>query len=838
LRLTAYYTIIILLFCTYNGFGQKHAFISGKVTDTAGVPLNDIRIKIKGEKESTVTGLDGKFSLQVPDGKSLEVEFLYLTQLQKMIHLDALAPGQNYDLNTIALKGNFGINDVIITDSTRRKNRYMEVINPHNFDNIPNVGGGIEGILKTLAGVSSNNELSSQYSVRGGNYDENLVYINDIEVYRPQLVRSGQEEGLSIINTDMVQSLQFSAGGFEARYGDKLSSVLDIKYKEPDSFALKTNLSFLGASVEAEGSSKDNRFKYIAGIRYRSSKYLLNSLDVQGDYQPTFLDGQAYLTYDLTDRLRVGYLSYYGSNIYLSVPQSQTTQFGTVSSAAQFVVAFDGQQILQYNTFLNGLTLDYHPNKRNSIKFINSFYYTDESENYDIVGAYKLQELNSDLGSSGFGSVNYTFGLGEFLYHARNSFYSEIYNSGVKGYHTLGAIDLQWGLKYQHEHVEASLNEYHYLDSVDYSVPQTGNPRKNLNVYSYLYSRQNNDWNRYSGYVQGTYNIQPKYNSYLTVGVRTNYWDFNKELLVSPRAQITYEPNADFNRRIILGGYDDSLQKKNIRLRGAVGIYQQPAFFKELFDAYGNLVPGIKAQKSSHFVLGSDVTFKMWDRPFKWTTELYYKYMWDLIPYQIDNVHITYLGKNDAVGYATGVDFQLNGELVKDAPSWVSLSLLDTRENLTDDSYVTQDKKTGKPITVYPGYIPRPTDQRVRFSLFFQDYIPKHPTYKVHLNLVFGSGLPFGPPNLNRYQDTLRLPPYRRVDIGFSKQFWDKSKQRSNSRVLNAFRSIWFSVEVFNLLQINNTVAYLWIQDISGNQWAVPSYLTTRRLNLHLELKF
>jgi hypothetical protein len=838
LRSTRFFILLSLLFLSFYSFGQ-HAIVIGVVKDTGGVPLSEIRVKVIGGRETTVTGSDGKFSLQVPSGKDLEIEFTYLATVEKRMHVKALTPKETYDMQTVVLKGNFGMNDIVITDSSRKINRYMEVINPHNFDDIPNPGGGFEGILKMLAGVSSNNELSSQYSVRGGNYDENLVYINDIEVYRPQLVRSGQEEGLSIINTDMVQSLQFSAGGFEARYGDKLSSVLDIKYKDPDSFALKTNLSLLGAFVEAEGTSVDHRLRYIAGVRYRSSKYLLNSLDVQGDYQPTFLDAQAYLTYDLTDRLRIGYLGYYGSNEYLSVPQSQTTQFGTASSAAQFVVAFDGQQILQYNTFLNGLTLDFHPNKRNTIKFINSFYFTTESEDYDLLGAYKLQELNNNLGSAGFGSANYTFGLGEFLYHARNSFYSEIYNSEIKGVHTLfNAIDLQWGLKYQHEHVEASLNEYHYLDSVDYSVshvPSTGNQ---LNVYSYLYSRQNNDWNRYSGYVQGTYNLMPKYNSYLTVGVRSNYWDFTKELLISPRAQVTYEPNADYNRRIIIGGFDDSLQRKNIRLKASAGLYQQPAFFKELFNPDGTIAQGIRAQKSSHFVVGSDVTFKMWNRPFKWTTELYYKYMWDLIPYQIDNVHIVYLGKNDAKGYATGVDFQLNGELVKDAPSWVSLSLLDTRENLTDDSYIKTDYKTGKQSRIYPGYIPRPTDQRVRFSLFFQDYIPKNPTYKVHLNLVFGSGLPFGPPTLNRYQDTLRLPPYRRVDIGFSKQFWDKNKQRSKSRVLNSFRSIWFSIEVFNLLQIDNTVAYLWIQDISGNQWAVPSYLTSRRLNFHLELKF
>lgn len=845
LKIIRVYTFIgVSLFLALSSFGQKHATISGLVKDTTGTPLGNIRIMAAGSRESAITGIDGKYTLHVASEVPLKIEFRYLTILQKEIDIDKLTPGQVFQLSDVVLPGNFDATGVTITDSSRRKNRYMEVINPHNYEYIPNVSGGIEGTIKMLAGVSSNNELSSQYSVRGGNYDENLVYINDIEIYRPQLVRAGQEEGLSIVNSDMVQNLLFSAGGFEARYGDKMSSVLDIHYKEPDSFALRTNFSLLGASGEVEGASKDGRLKYMVGVRYRSSKYLLNSLDVQGDYQPSFVDGQAYLSYDITDRLRVSYLSYYGNNYYLSVPQSETTQFGTATQAVQLVVAFDGQQILQYATYLNGLTFDYHPNKKNDIKFITSFYTIDESENYDILGAYQLQELNNQLGTTGFGKANYTFGYGEFLYHARDSYYSTIYNNEVKGFHTLNdKIDVQWGIKFQHEHVEASLNEYHYIDSVDYSVPQSVDPRTGLrtvlNVNSYLYSRLSGDWNRYMGYAEGTYRIMPQYNSYLTLGARGNYWDFNHEFLLSPRAQFAFEPNADFNRRVIMGGYDDSIQKKSIRLRAATGIYQQPPFFKELIAPDGTFVPGIKAQKSAQAVIGSDVTFKMWNRPFKWTTEIYYKYIWDLIPYKVDDVHITYLGNNNAIGYATGIDFQLNGELVKEAPSWLSLSLLSTQQNLIGDSYVKTDPVSGKQSTVYPGFIPRPTDQRVRFSLFFQDYLPKHPSYKVHLNLVFGSGLPFGPPGtLNVYGDTLRLPPYERVDIGFSKLFWDRSKQKSNIKALKYFRSIWFSIEVFNLLQINNTLSYLWVQDVNGGEWAVPSYLTSRRLNFQLELKF
>jgi len=807
--------------------GQKRdALIKGRITDSTGKPISDIRIKVDGQNESALSNGDGRFSLKVPSGKALTVDFLYLNLSQKAVRLQPLNATQDFEFPPITLSVKMGFSDIIITDSSSKKQGAMQRVNPHNYDYIPNVSGGIEGIVKNFAGVSSNNEMSSQYSVRGGNYDENLVYINDIEIYRPQLVRAGQEEGLSIANTDMVQSLDFSAGGFEARYGDKLSSVLDIHYKNPDTFALKTNLSLLGASGEVEGTSKDHRLQYIAGVRYRNSQYLLSSLDVQGEYLPSFVDAQAYLTYHITDKLSLNYLTYYGSNTYLSIPQSQTTQFGTATNAVQLVVAFQGKQLLEYSTFLNGLTLDYQPDKNDDIKFINSFYTSAESEDYDIIGAYQLQQLDANLGDANFGKAINTFGYGEFLYHARDSFYAEIFSSEIKGTHNFSpTFDLLWGVKYQHEHIYSALNEYTYVDSVDYSVPQSGNPRKTLVLPAYVYSRVNADWNRYSAYAQGNFLLDKDYNSNLYIGLRANYWDFNHEMLISPRAQFSFEPNAPHNRRVLAGGMDDSLLKKRLILKAAAGIYSQPPFFKELFAPDGTLVPGIRAQKSSHILIGQDLTFNMWNRPFRFTTDLYYKYMWDLIPYTIDDVHIIYLGNNNATGYAGGVDFQLHGNLVNEEPSWISLSLLQTAEKIN-----------GGPD--YTKFIPMPTDQRVRFSFFFQDYLPGHPTYKVHLNFVFGTGLPFGPPGLTPYKDTLRLPPYKRVDIGFSKMLWDKSKQHTNSKFIGTFKSIWLSLEVFNLLNINNTVSYLWVQDIDGNQWAVPSYLTTRRLNFALEMKF
>jgi len=802
--------------------GQKRdATIKGKITDSTGAPVKDIRVKLEGQNESAVSGADGVFNLKVPGGKILTVDFLYLGLSQKQVKINALKPGQVFEFPPIMLSVKMGF-----SDSSAKKQGAMQHMNPHNYDYVPNVSGGIEGIVKNFAGVSSNNEMSSQYSVRGGNYDENLVYINDIEVYRPQLVRAGQEEGLSIANTDMVQSLDFSAGGFEARYGDKLSSVLDIHYKQPDSFALKTNLSLLGAAGEVEGTTKDHRLQYIAGVRYRNSQYLLSSLDVQGTYLPSFIDAQAYLTYHINDKMSLSYLAYYGNNTYLSIPQTQTTQFGTASNAVQLVIAFEGKQILQYSTLLNGLTLDYHPDKNNDIKFINSFYTSAESENYDIIGAYQLQQLDNNLGDANFGKAINTFGYGQFLYHARDSFYAAIFSSEVKGIHTFSpTFEMLYGVKVQHEQIYATLNEYTYIDSVDYSVPQSGHPRTSIQLNDYVLSSENASWNRYSAYAQGNILLDKDYNSNLFVGVRSNYWDYNHEMLISPRVQYSYEPNAPYNRKIIAGGYDDSLLKKHIVLKAAAGIYSQPPFFKELFAPDGTLVPGIRAQKSSHVIMSEDLTFNMWNRPFKFTTDLYYKYMWDLIPYSIDDVHIIYLGNNNATGYAGGVDFQLHGNLVNEEPSWISLSLLQTAEKVNGGAD-------------YAKFIPLPTDQRLRFSMFFQDYLPGHPTYKVHLNFVFGTGLPFGPPGLNLYKDTLRLPPYKRVDIGFSKMLWNASTQHTNSKFIGAFKSIWLSLEVFNLLNINNTVSYLWVEDIDGNHWAVPSYLTARRLNFSLEMKF
>lgn len=830
----AFFLLILIALPTASLAQQKtDSYITGHITDTSGNSLESIRIRIDRHTAGT-TDSKGNFKIKVPSGQAMEIDLVYLNVVKKHISIPALQPDETYTVNE-KLMGNFDVGAVVVTGRSTNNKTPIIKVDPSKLEAIPSTNGDISAIVKaTSLGVYSNNELSTQYNVRGGNYDENLVYINGIEIYRPQLIRSGQEEGLSVVNTDLVKNLQFSAGGFEAKYGDKMSSVLDIQYKEPDSFAAKVTGSLLGSTISVEDCDKSHRLRFLGGVRYYSNQYLVKSLNVQGQYHPSFVDAQSYLSYELTDRWKIGYLTYYGGNKYQSIPQSQQTEFGTVSQALRLDILFDGQQIMRYNTFLNAFTTSFKPNKNNTLTFISSLYNIDESEDYDIIGQYSLEQLNNDQGSQNFGDVKYSLGNGGYLNHARDNIYSTIYNAQVKGEHQSGEqLNLQWGFKFQHEHTEDKLNDYHYIDSADYSVPQQDTNRRVLNVYSQYAAHNIVDWNRYMGFVENSFNLSKRNTMYMTAGVRGNYWDFNKQFLLSPRIQYYYEPFADYNRRVILDNQDDSLLKNPLRLKAAAGVYQQAPYYREIRDLYGQISPGIKAQKSYQVLAGSELSFKWFNRPFKFITEAYYKYLTDLIPYFIDNEQIRYTGKNDAIGYATGIDMQLQGEVAKENPSWISMSFMKTMQNLTDDKYVDPDG-----VTHYPGWIPRPTDQRFRFSMYFQDFLPNHPSYKVHLMFVYASGLPFGPPTNQIYQQTLKMPPYRRVDIGFSRLFWDRSKQHTDNPLLKHFRSIWLSAEVFNLFQVNNTISYIWVQDVVGSEYAVPSYLTSRRLNLHLEMKF
>jgi hypothetical protein len=665
--------------------------------------------------------------------------------------------------------------------------------------------------------------------VRGGNYDENLIYVNDIEIYRPFLPRSGQQEGLSFIHTELVQNVKFSAGGFEARYGDKMSSVLDIKYKDPKKFGASATASLLGLQTHVEGASKDLRFTYLIGARYWSNAYVLGTFDVQGDYQPTFYDVQTLLNFHLKDNLSLSVLGSYARNKYYFVPQNRETTFGTVNRAYSLNIFFEGSDLLEYQTGMGAATLDYQPGNKTRLKLIASTFYSNENEIFTVEGAYRLSDIETDLGSDNFAQARSLRGVGYFITNARNAVVSQVSNIGHRGYHTLGNHNLQWGAFVQTEKIQDKLHEWYYDDSSGFSRPPI-DTNGNFELNSYLSTRLNLESYRMNGYLQNSQTLSKSYNATLTYGLRFNYWSYNQQIVVSPRVQFGFEPNRKYNRQV-REAKDGRKLRRDWLLKAAYGWYYQPPFYRELRDFNGVLNPNIKAQRAIHYVAGGDMNFTAWNRPFKFIGEVYYKKLDNLIPYEIDNVRIRYFANNNSSGYATGVDFRVNGEFVKGAESWASLSILKTQEKITG----ALDAQ-GNPIT--PSYVPRPTDQRVNFAIYFQDYLRKNPKLRMNLNLVYGSGLPFGVPDQNRYNDIYRMPSYRRVDLGINRVLIaEDNKERDNFWKKN-IQSAWVGLEVFNLLGVNNTISYIWIEDVSANRYAVPNYLTNRRVNIKFMARF
>jgi hypothetical protein len=701
-------------------------------------------------------------------------------------------------------------------------------IDPKLFDALPSASGGVEAILKVL-GASSNNELSSQYSVRGGNYDENLVYVNDFEIYRPFLIRSGQQEGLSFINSDMVSSLLFSAGGFAAKYGDKMSSVLDIDYRKPEKFGGAASISLLGGSLTLEGASPNQSLRFLVGARYKTNQYLLNSLETTGDYRPAFSDIQADVTYDVSDKVSLEAIANYSSNQYQFIPQDRVTTFGTIQNTLRLTVYFDGQEVDKYTTAMGGLSVTYKPKSNLRLKFLASIYGNQEDETFDVIGEYFLGEVGNNLGNANFGQTLYYIGTGTNQEWGRDYLTATILKFAHKGSFIKKHHYLQWGFDINREHIHDDLSQWTRVDSAGYTLPYSDSQ---IFLQDIIRSEYDFSSFRYSLYVQDAWVLNEERNFTLTYGSRLSYWDFNKQFLVSPRVQLSVQPNW----------------QRDIVFRAAVGAYDQPPFYRELRDLDGNIHPDVLAQRSIHYVAGTDYNFKWWGRPFKFVSEIYYKQLYDLNPYELDNVRIQYFGENDAKGYAAGLDLRLNGEFVKDAESWVSLSLLSTRENLSNDfvfevdTIFTDDEHIEfqlDSIEISPGLIPRATDQFLNFGMFFQDYIPGNENFKVHLNFLFGTGLPTGPPDHVRARDTLRLSPYRRVDIGFSAILLNREKTKiQENPVWHHFKSIWLSLEVFNLLGVSNEISFTWVEDINNTVYAVPNYLTGRRINLRMMVNF
>ncbi len=830
--------ILALLFCSMQTLAQD-GLLRGIVMDSTGRPLEAVSVSVNGEPGGTITDEKGKYEIKLPPYRDLTIIFSFIGYSTEK-RIIRLQPGEE---RTVSLRLKSTIRDlgIVVIEAQRPGDITLTKIEPRTIEQLPNISGNFESFLKTMPGVVSNNELSSTYSVRGGSFDENLVYVNDIEIYRPFLVRAGQQEGLSFINPDLVSEISFSAGGFGARYGDKMSSVLDIKYRTPKKFAGSAYASLQGAGLHLEGASKNEKFTWLSGIRHRSNQFVLKKLDTQGEYKPRFTDLQALLNYKAGKKTEISLLGHYSLNQFNVIPSSRQTEFGSINEALRFTVFFDGRETDEFLTGTGALSISHQVNDSLKLKVNASAFFSREREFFDVLGQYFLDELERDLGSDEFGDVAFNRGVGAFLDHARNELDAFVSNVSHIGTYRVRKHQWQWGLKAQHEKINDQLDEWQYRDSADYSIPhptdqpgQNGDPNQQIILNGVVKNKISLSSNRYSAYLQNTWDLE---RLSFTIGGRATYFDLNEELNISPRASVSYRPSWN----------------KRLSFRAATGMYYQPPFYRELRNLEGKINRKVLAQESIHFVIGSDYQFLAWGREFKLTSELYYKKMNNLIPYKLDNTRIRYLAKNNAEGYATGIDLRVNGEFVSGIESWVSMGYLKTAEDLKDDVYYRFFNSDGEEIIpgytfnsivtdsvkILPGDIPRPTDQRFTFSMFFQDYLPKFPTVRMHLNLIFGTGLPFGPPGNDRYKDILRAPSYRRVDIGFSKIAIDEDKaNESRLPVVKNLRSLIFSIEVFNLLQVSNTISYTWITDVSGRQYGIPNYLTSRLLNFKVQAKF
>jgi hypothetical protein len=824
--------LILFTWLCLSGYSQN-ATISGIVKTNDGEPIENITVAVlEDAKLSTISDSKGNYSIEVPANKEITVAF-YNINFKQINHKVNLKPGETLNYSPVVqFKNEMTAVDIVGENRTIEMTR----IDPKLFFQLPTAGGSIEDLIKTQMGVTSNNELSSSYSVRGGNFDENLVYVNDIEVYRPFLVRSGQQEGLSFANPDMVSNINFSAGGFEAKYGDKMSSVLDITYRKPTKFGGSAAASLLGGSLSLEGISKNRLIAWSVGSRYRSNAYILKSIDTKGEYQPRFYDAQAFITFNVNPKLTVEVLANLANNKYLVIPTNRETTFGTVNNAVSFKVFFDGQEVMQYNTFMTGVSTTYLPNKTTKLKFIASGYTTKEEELYTVQGQYYIDQLEADFGKDNFGQVAFNRGIGTFLNNGRNKLEAQVYSVEHKGTKYLKKNrQLLWGLRFQNENINDKLSEWRMVDSAGFVNPYSSTEINLSDVYK---TKINLNSSRIMEYVEYVYNKTLRDSSTLTLtgGVRGNYWTFNKQFVASPRITLAFKPNW----------------KRDFVFKLSGGFYYQPPFYREMRGIDGVLNKNIKAQQSIHCVLSSDYNFTAWRRPFKFVVAAYFKQLNNLIQYEIDNVRVRYFANNNARGYATGIDFRVNGEFVKGVESWASLGLLRTYEYSSDNihyKYYNKDKEeiikgyTFDQVKVDstkidPGFIPRPTDQLVTYSMFFQDYLPKYPGLKMNLNIIFGSGLPFGPPTHLRYQQVFRMPSYRRVDIGFAFNILKENREFKTKNFMNHVKSIWLNVEVLNLLGVNNTVSYTWIKDVTGRQYAVPNYLTNRMINVKLQVRF
>ncbi len=846
---------VLFFLLTHLIFSQSTAMIRGKISNKSQSPIPNVQISIYPLNYIITSDSLGFFNVKVPANKKLQISYYHINYYPFGEEVN-LSPGEVKFLSVILEKNTITTEAVVIQE--KKKNDATKItINAETAQDVISASDDGISFVKSLASVNSNNELSSSYSVRGGSFDENLIYVNNIQVYRPFLVRAGQQEGLSFVNGDMIKDISFSAGGFDAVYGDKLSSVLDITYRSPDSITGGLSASMLGA--RATLGNKHGKLSYIMSGRYKSNSYLLGSLETQADYRPLFFDYQTYINYTANKKWSFGFLGNSSLNQFRMVPQSRTTRFGGINQALQLTVFFTGQEISSFQTNFGAFTTDFHPfgNDSTVLKFTISGFTTTEEETFDIEGTYRLNELETNFGEDDFGKEAALLGNGSFLDHSRNFLNATIYNLEHTGKNVWKKGILNWGAKYQHEEISDQLLEWKNQDSAGYSVPHIQD--ENLKFAYYLKSKNQMSTNRITAFFQNDWKFldnNGRSQLYVKTGIRANYWDYSNETVFSPRASLTYTPSP-LKKDSIGNTIKDST---NFSYRLAWGYYYQPPFYRELRNFNGEIATSIKAQKSIHYVAGIDYDFFKWKRPFTWRTEAYYKDMDDIIPFDIDNVRIRYYGTNSAKAYAYGLETRVNGEFVKGLESWISISYMKTEEDIKNDIYYkyynsnseqiisgfTMDQSIDDSISFTRGYMPRVTDQRVSVKIFFQDEMPKFRQFKVHLNLIYASGQPFGVPESVEGRNTEKMPDYRRADIGFTYKIVEGGKlykktgkvDMPQNHILRNFREFGIRVEVYNLLDISNTINHLWISDINNQEYAVPNFLTPRLVNLRMTAKF
>lgn len=798
----AIYIIIILILFPMVMLAQGKVTILGKVTngDGSNSPVEFATVRIGGTAIGTNTGLDGTFKLTCPASDTIKVHVACIGFAEESRTL--IQPKGEITLNFVLHENTKMLDEVNVTEY-KKETSTMGSVSIDQLKRSPDVSGGsVEALITTMAGVNSSNEMSSQYSVRGGTFDENSVYINGVEVYRPQLISSGQQEGLSIINPDLVGSIKFSTGGFSAEYADKMSSVLDITYKQPESFEGSVSASLMGASLSLGQSSK--KFSQLHGVRFKKNSSLLSSMETKGEYDPSFFDYQTNLVLAASTKFKVSFLGNISVNNYKFKPVNRTTNFGTSTDAKQFTVYFDGQEKDRFETYFGALSLQWLPTKATTFTLLGSGYLTNELVTYDISGEYWLDQ-------AGAGDVGGELGVGRYQEHARNRLKASVFNLSLRGSTTLRKHSLAYGISLSHESIMDRSREWERRDSAGYSLPHDPNLVK---VIYNLSSRQDVNSTRMSFYAMDTYRHQTSA-GYLSAngGIRMSYWSFNKEFLISPRVSLGFVPDAH----------------AAWAFRFATGLYYQSPFYKEyrlpIVDADGNttieLNKDIKSQRSYQVILGADYTFRALNRPFKLTGEMYYKALGNMIPYEIDNLKLVYSGKNETKGYAMGLDFKLYGQFVEGSDSWISFSLMNTKETLNGVK------------------VPRPSEQRYSFALYFTDYFPKFPKLKFSLRGIFSDGLPVTAPHSSRDKGYFRTPAYKRVDVGLSYALLSPLKEgESRSGWLKHIKSVWLGLDCFNLFDISNVSSYYWVTDVNDIQYAVPNYLTRRQLNVRLTVDF